>query len=301
MAILIAGGGGFIGAHLARRLVQMGEQVVIFDLSPNWGLVRDIAGQVKIVQGDATQMVDILHALREYGVRDVYHLIALLANVSQEKPLLALKVNVETLLNFLEAARIANLNRVVFASSVAVYDPREPSPVKETAPLRPASVYGATKVLGEFYGLHYHKTYGIDFRVLRFTTLYGLGKSGGSTGICSQMIEKSARGEPVQGDVAEAVTDWLYIKDAVNSLLLARQAENPKQRIYNIGGSSHSVREVVQVVKKFIPGASIQMEAKKVFPWPPAYDYSKAQEELGYKPTYALQEGVRDFIEEAKK
>jgi nucleoside-diphosphate-sugar epimerase len=246
-------------------------------------------------------MVDILHAIQQFKVQDLYHLIALLGDVSQQKPLLALKVNVETTLNFLEAARLFQLGKVVFASSVAVYNPSEPAPVGDEAPTNPGSVYGATKVLSEFYGLHYHRTFGVDFRALRFTTLYGLGKFGGSTGICSYMIEKAARGEEVAGDVRDAVTDWLYIKDAVNALNLAREIPGPKRRVYNIGGGSFSVGQVAQVVKKFIPDARIHLEAKRQFPWPPSFTWEAAREELGYQPRFPIEKGVQDLIEEARK
>jgi len=301
MCILVGGGCGFIGSHLVRKLVEEGEKVVIFDLQPNIGLIEVIADKVNIIRGDATSIVDILHAVKENDVRDIYHLIGLLADVSQEKPLLALKVNVESTLNFLETARILKLNKVIFASSSAVYDPKESPPVSESVAPRPPSVYGATKVMSEFYGMHYNKLFGVDFRALRFTTIYGFGKSGGSTGICSMLIEKSAFGYPVKVDVADAVTDWLYIKDAVNSLLLARRVDNPKQRIYNIGGGTNSVRQVVDIVRRILPDANIELESKRVFPWPPIYDWLKAQEELAYKPAFNIERGVRDFIEECKK
>jgi nucleoside-diphosphate-sugar epimerase len=301
MAVMVAGGCGFIGYHLIKHLVGMREKVIVFDAQPNPSLWGDTGGQVEVVKGDATQIVDILHAIRQFNVHDVYHLIALLGDVSQQKPLLALKVNVETTLNFLEAARLLHLEKVVFASSVAVYNPSEPAPVGEDAPTNPGSVYGATKVLSEFYGLHYHKNFGVDFRTLRFTTLYGLGKFAGSTGICSYMIEKAARGEEVAGDVRDAVTDWLYIKDAVNSLILAREVPNPKKRTYNIGGGSFSVGQVAQIVKKFIPNARIHLEAKRQFPWPPSYTWEAAREELGYQPRFPIEKGVQDLIEEARK
>jgi UDP-glucose 4-epimerase len=173
--------------------------------------------------------------------------------------------------------------------------------VGEEAPTNPASVYGATKVMGEFFGMHYHRLFNVDFRALRFTTLYGLGKSAGSTGICSLLIEKPAKGEPIQGDAADAVTDWLYIKDCLNSFILARKIEAPQYRIYNIGAGSYSVRQVAEVVKKFIPGARIQLEAKRTFPWPPSYKWERAKKELGYEPRYDIEAGVRDFIAEAQK
>ncbi len=301
MSVLIAGGCGFIGSHLARKLVEMGEEVVLFDLAPNTDMVKDILDRVKLIRGDATSIVDILHALRDNRVEVVYHLIALLADVSEVKPSLALKINVESLLHFLEASRIINLRRIVFASSVAVYDPSAQPPVGEAGSLRPRSVYGATKVMSEFYGMHYHRLFGVDFRALRFTTLYGPGKSGGSTGICSLMIEKSALGEAVRGEVADAVTDWLYIKDAVNSLILARDVDQLKERIFNIGGSSHSVKEVAEIVRSLLPNSDIRLEAKKTFPWPPAYDCAAAKGELGYAPAFTIKEGVKDFIRETKR
>jgi UDP-glucose 4-epimerase len=301
MSVLIAGGCGFIGSHLARKLVETGEEVIIFHHTPNTEPIRDIVDRATLVRGDATSLLDVLHILRDNRVDIVYHLIALLADISERNPSLALKVNVESFVHFLEASRLLNLKRIVFASSVAVYDPLAQPPVPETAPLRPRSVYGATKVLGEYYGMHYHRAFGVDFRALRFTTLYGLGKSGGSTGICSLMIEKSALGEAVRGEVADAVTDWLYIKDAVSSLILAGKAEQPKERIYNIGTSSHSVREVADIVRRQIPNSDIRLEAKRTFPWPPVYDCSAARRELGFAPAFTIEEGVRDFIKETKK
>jgi nucleoside-diphosphate-sugar epimerase len=101
--------------------------------------------------------------------------------------------------------------------------------------------------------MHYNKLFGVDFRALRFTTIYGLGKSGGSTGICSMLIEKSALGQPVEVDAADAVTDWLYIKDAVRSPILVREVDSPKERIYNIGAGTSCVREVAERVKQVTP------------------------------------------------
>jgi UDP-glucose 4-epimerase len=301
MSVLVAGGCGFIGSHLVRKLVSAGEKVVAFDLRPNLTLLKDIADKLTIVQGDSTSATDIFQVIQEHKVRDVVHLVGLLADVSQVKPVLAQKVSVDSTLNFLEAARIFGLNRLVYASSSAVYDPKEPAPVSEAVSPHPPSVYGATKMMSEFYGMHYHKMFGVDFVALRFTTIYGLGKSGGSTGICSQMIEKAALGQAVVVDAADAVTDWLYIKDAVKAILLAKQVANPQQRIYNIGGATYSTRQVADVVRRMIPDAQIELQAKKTFPWPPSYDLSRAEAELKYKPSFDIEKGVADFIEDCRR
>ncbi len=301
MTVLVAGGSGFIGSYLVRALLDNGKRVVILARTPNTRLTGDVAARVKFVRGDAANLADVLHAVKDNGVTDVYHLISLLADVSQQQPLSAFKINTESTLNVLEAARIVGLRRIVYASSVAVYDMKAPAPVCESAPLRPASVYGETKVASEFYGMHYHRLFGVDFRALRFTTLYGRGKSGGSTGICSRLIEDSALGQPVDVDAADAVTDWLYIKDAVRSLLLAGEVDSVKERIYNIGAGSHSVRDVAGIVSKLIPDARVRLESARTFPWPPSYDCSKAREELGYTPRFDIARGIEDFIDEVRK
>ena len=143
--------------------------------------------------------------------------------------------------------------------------------------------------------------FGVDFKALRFTMIYGLGKSLGSTAACSLLIEKAARDESVMVDFPDAVLDWVYIKDVVNSLILAREAADCRHRVYNIGGGSHSVRQVIEIVKKSIPDARIEIEAKRTFPWPPSYDYSRASDELGYKPLYTIEKGISDFISEVRK
>jgi UDP-glucose 4-epimerase len=190
---------------------------------------------------------------------------------------------------------------MIYSSSVAVYDPKTPPPVDDFVTPNPPSVYGATKVMSEFYGMHYHRTFGMDFVALRFTTVYGYGKSGGSTGILSQMIEQAALGQPVKVDAADAVTDWLYIKDAVESLVLARNARDPRQRIYNIGGGSYSTRQLAEVLSRMLPDAQIELESKRTFPWPPSYTWTKASEELGYEPAFDIERGVKDFICECRR
>lgn len=303
MPTMVSGGCGFIGSYLTKKLVEESEEdVVVFDKRIDNERLGWAADEVKTVQGDATNRDSVLQAVEKNNIDSVFHLISLLGSKSRRNPTLAQKVNVGSLLHFLEVARITeSLNKIIFTSSVAVYDPKETPPVKEESPPGMTSVYGATKSLCEFYGSHYHRFHEIDFRALRFTTIYGPGKAGGSTGPLSQMIEKPARGESIKVNSADAVTDWLYIKDAVKGLLQVWRTENLKHRIFNIGGNSHSTREVAEIVRNYIPDAEIELKSEKTFPWPDSYDYSRARNELGYKPSFGIKEGVKDFIKEVRK
>lgn len=297
MSVMVTGGGGFIGSHLVRKLVEDGEDVVVFDSSPNTQLICDVLERVKFVKGDISDLRDVFDAVKRYGVEDVFHTAALLVFDCEENPLRALKVNVEGTVNVLEAARLMGLGKVIFTSSVAVFSPNLPGPVRDDAPTYPITVYGATKLMGELYGMKYVRSYGVDFRALRFTWVYGPGRSRGASAFSSLMIEKPALGEAVKISHNEETSgDWLYVKDAVKALILARKAESPEHRIYNISGGVYSLRHVSNIVKRMIPDATIEFDPESSVRRS-SYEDTNARLELGWHPSYTIEEGVREHIE----
>lgn len=301
MSVLVTGGGGFIGSYLARELVRKGREVVAFDASPDTSLIKDVLGKVKFVQGDVSDLVDVVGTVRRENVQDVYHTGALLIEDCEAKPVRALKVNVEGTVNVLEAARLSDVKRVVFISTAGVFSPDLPTPIGDDAPKYPTTVYGATKVLCELYGLKYLRSYGVDFRALRFPIVYGAGRTRGGSAWGSRLIEEPALGRPAQIPYRpEGVSAWLYVKDAVRALILARDAADPKKRIYNIAGDSCSIAEVAETVKTFIPQADIRYGAQRLESRA-SYDDSNARKELGWSQAYPLRKGVEDHINEARK
>jgi len=301
LSVLVTGGGGFIGSYLARELVGKGQRAVAFDSSPDTSLIKDILGKVKFVRGDVSDLVDVMSVVKGEEVEDVYHTAALLVDACEEKPAKALKVNVEGTVNVLEAARLHGVRKVVFISTAGVFSPNLPTPVRDDAPKYPTSVYGATKVLCELYGLKYLRSYGVDFRGVRFPIVYGAERTRGASAWGSRMIEEPALGKPVQVPYrAEDASAWLYVKDAVRALMLAHDATDPKTRVYNIGGSSHTVREVAEAVKTVIPKARIQY-GRETLGGNEAYDDSNARRELGWSQAYPLRKGVEDHIAEVRK
>jgi len=97
--------------------------------------------------------------------------------------------------------------------------------------------------------------------------------------------------------------DWLYVKDAVRALLAVWEAERPVRRIYNIAGGVHSVREVVEIAKRYRPEARISWKAERstLSPYPAAYDDGPARAELGWRPGYSIEEAVREHLEIASR
>ena len=165
MAIMITGGTGFIGAHLARRLLQAGETVVLFDAQPDRQAIQDIAERATVVRGDATALQDLLHAIKAHRVERVVHLAYIVGPENEQNPTRALHINCVGTNNVFEAARLEGLQRVVWASSVAVYGPRAyygKEDLDEDDPPQPTRVYGACKLFNEHMAEHYFHAFQVE-------------------------------------------------------------------------------------------------------------------------------------------
>jgi len=191
MNVLVTGGTGFIGAHVIRGLLNAGHQAVAFDFLPDADSLTDVADKIKIVRGDVQDLPTILAIIKNFGVTHVVHTPSMLTKDSQEKPSLALNVNVLGTVNILEAARLMDLRKVTYMSSTAVYGITEEGQlIDEEYPKRPVTIYGATKLLCEHYGENYSRDYHIGFAALRFPIVYGPGQSYRGFSSFKEIVEK---------------------------------------------------------------------------------------------------------------
>lgn len=303
MAIMVTGGTGFIGSRLVRKLVNQGEEVVIFDISSNLKFLKDIKEKIKFVQGDITNLNGIIDALKVHDVEYIYNYAALLSGVCRVVPVRAAKVNGIGMVNVLEASRLFDVKKVVFTSSIAVFGGL-PGDINDDSPKYPISPYGALKLLGELYGLWYQRTYGLDFRGVRYPLLYGSGDPY-AYHMLSQLIENPALDKPVKFRFpSNRIGHWLYVKDAVNATLLVLNAEESKvkKRVYNIEGVACSFQDVADIVRKIIPDADIKFAPEEKGP-PRSRQFhgTYLKEELGWKPSYTIEKGVKDTIDEIKR
>ena len=307
MAKMITGGLGFIGSHLARKLVGMGEITILFDVIPKSKLIDDIKEKVTVVRGDLGNWAEVLDAVKKYKVDCIYHLGALLSAAAEENPLTAYKVNSNGMFHVLEAARLFGVEKVMFLSSIASYGLRIPERVSDDEVQLPTTLYGVTKVFNERLGEYYHQKFSINFRGVRFPSVIGPGRgAGGASAYSSLMIQKPAAGIPYDVFVDQvAKIPLLYIKDAVQSLIaLEEVAEaNLKRRVYNIEGFSPAALELANTVRKYVPEARIEFNpdpemVKIVRGWPRELDDSCAREDWGWKSKYTLDTAVRDFVAE---
>lgn len=299
---LVTGGTGFIGSYLVRELVALGKKVVVFDFTPDTSYLADCLDKVVFVYGSVEDMAHIRRTVAEFGVTHVFHLAYLLVPDTDSRLGTAIRVNCEGFYNVLEAARLQGVERVVWASTQSVYGQADfypPGPVNEDVFVRPTTLYGACKLFNEHVAEHYGKVYGLDTIGLRKSVVYGLGKSRRrDLSIAHLLIENPLLGKPMEMPPVDYPANFLYVKDVVRAYLSAVQAPRPKHRIFNIGGQVLRASEVVERMKRLVPGAEVRQREAYDLPHPiEVYhqDLSRAKEELGYEPVYTLEDGVRDY------
>jgi nucleoside-diphosphate-sugar epimerase len=202
----------------------------------------------------------------------------------------------------MEAARIAKVKRVVWASTQSVYGLAKsypPGPVSEDIFVDPVTLYGACKLFNEHIARHYKSVHGLDNIGFRKAVVYGLGKSRRrDLSIAHLLIENALLGRPVVMPPVDYRANYVYVKDIVRAYLLAIQAPSPEHIIFNIGGQVFQNSEVVALLKKFYPDLVVHQQKDYGLPHPiEVYEQETvyARDELGYEPAYSLEDGIRDY------
>lgn len=309
MGTLITGGTGFIGAEVARILLQRGiSDITILDISDSLERLDGIVDQLTVLKGDLANFDHVHDAVRSSQAEVIYHLGSMLSLPSEEDPQTAVKANAMGTYHVLEAARILEVPKVVFASSVGTYGlGLGQGPIDDLTLQRPQLFYGACKVFGEHLGLFYRRKYGIDYRCLRYPAIVGPGvRTPGAVQYTAWVIEEAARGNPFTIWVRpDTRVPLLYIKDA--ALAAVTLAEAPADRIkmvnYVLGGPCPSAQELADLVRARLPDAVIDFEVNEslqavlddaIRP----IDDRFARDEWGWRPTYDLEAMVDDFLAE---
>lgn len=312
MAILVTGATGFIGSHVVRHLVNQGEEVVATDIVPSMRLIGDVKDKIKFVQGDLLDFPLMLKMIKDNGVRRVIHLAYSPIDVTTNNPYLGIKIDVIGMNNVFEAARILDLERVVWTSSTGVNGPASfyggaNAMVDEESPTRPGTIYGADKVLNEFVSNFYCQKYGLDFICLRPAHIYGPGKPIGRETkylgvILNVLAENAVKGKPVDFPYPASVEfDWTYVKDLAGICVKSCGVKKPKHNLFVISSGAHSLGAAADYVKEMIPGARISFGNEPTLGWVNRFDNSRARQELGFEVKYPLREGLRDLIQSLQR
>ena len=254
--VLVTGGAGFIGSHVADAYLQRGDQVTVLD-SLVHGRREHVPEGAEFVHLDIRDP-KAAALIRERRFDTINHHAAQMdVRVSVEDPRFDASVNVDGLLNLLEAAREAEVGRVLFVSSGGVvYGEPEQRPTPERAPKLPESPYGVTKLAGEQYLYYYHRVHGTEYAALRYSNVYGPRQDPhGEAGVVAIFSTRLIAGEPLTifGD-GEQTRDYVYVGDVVEANLLLSDAELPRadgldDRGFNVGtGQETSVNELADAL-----------------------------------------------------
>ena len=316
MQILVTGGAGFIGGHLAERFVSNGHDVVVLDNFDPFYDIRikehtvDICreqatngdGTYQLVEGDVrnTDLVTELVSNAEY----VYHQAAQAGvRPSVKNPRKYDEVNVDGTLNVLDAARNTGIKRVVFASSSSVYGRPEYLPYDEVHPTTPVSPYGASKLAAERYVCAYNKVYDLPTVALRYFTVYGPRMRPNMA--ISNFVSRCLNGDSpiVYGDGTQT-RDFTYVEDIVDANVRLITESAADGETLNIGSTDNieiltlakEIRD--QLAPKLEIGFADRHDADAEHTHA---DISKANKLLSYEPSRTIRDGVKDFVEWYRK
>jgi len=301
--VLITGGAGFIGSHLAAALKSLGASVVVLDDLSGGSLENiQVVEPDEFVHGSILDRQALSHCMK--GSRFVFHLAAL-GSVprSVEEPRLYHEVNSTGTLNVLEAARELTVRRVIFAASSSVYGDNG-VPWVETMPIRPRSPYAATKAAGEGLLRAFAASYGLDTVSLRYFNIFGPRQNANSAyaAVIAAFATAVLRGQPpvIYGDGAQS-RDFTYVDNAVQAnLLAARSGKGLDGEAINVGcGGQISVAELAAQVLKSLGRSDLAPlyapertgDLKHSFA-----DLRLAKALLGYEPLVSFADGLRETL-----
>lgn len=308
---LITGGAGFIGSNIARKLVSLKKQVVVFDnlSTGNINNLEDIKGKIDFIKGDITDYKLLLRVFS--GTTYILHQAALRSvPFSVDHPQEANKVNVEGTLNVLLAAKKCNVKRVVYASSSSVYGERENPERTESMPNNPVSPYAVSKLAAEYYCRMFTSLYGLETVSLRYFNVFGPYQDPNSqySAVIPIFIKAIASGKsPIIHDDGKQSRDFTYIDNVVSANLLACKAAAASGEYINVAtGERTSVIDIFYKICKIL-GKDI----KPVFGPRRAgdvkhtlADISKAKKILKYHPLVNFDGGLKNtvkwFLKESK-
>jgi UDP-glucose 4-epimerase len=301
---IVTGGAGFIGSALVRALVAEGRRVhVIDDLSTGkLDNLEDIADLITVHEYDIRDYNRIAKEIA--GAYRVFHLAALPSvPKSIQQPALSHEVNIDGTFNVFRAAAEGKAGRVIYAASSSAYGDTQELPKVEAMQPRPKSPYAAQKLMGEYYASVFADCYGLETVSLRFFNVFGPRQDPTSvySGVLSifltRLIER--RSPTIYGD-GEQSRDFTYVEDVVGLLLKASQAPGVSGKVYNAGnGNRYTLNQTWNLLQQ-IEG----VEIPALYGPPRAgdvrdsqADITRAVRELGHKPQFSFEQGLRLTLE----
>ena len=305
--VLITGGAGLIGSHIAEQLTKDGvAEIVVLDnfvRGQHRNLTDAMArGKVTVIAGDI-QNVDLVHRAMQ-GIDFVFHQAAIRITQCAQEPRLAVDVLVNGTYNVLEAAVRARVKKVVAASSASVYGMAESFPTSEQHhPYGNQTIYGAAKCFNEGLLRSFHEMFGLDYVALRYFNVYGprMDVHGAYTEVFIRWMERIVNDEPpvIFGDGRQTM-DFVHVEDIARANVLALKT-GVSDEVFNVGGGTETnLTELAETLLR-IMGSSLAPTygpERKVNPVPRRLaDVEKAAHLLGFRARIGLEQGLKTLVD----
>ena len=309
MTILVTGGTGFLGSYFTRYALQerCEEQIIVLDKYPDRARIADVLDRVTVIEGDVSDMEVVTATIADHGIDRIAHFAFILGSPALGQMVPYVRVQSLGTANVFEAARVANVKRVLFCSSVAAYGKQDAALLHEDLPVDPLEPYGFTKVWSEALARYYTKALGLEVVSLRFGSTYGLGRArrgSYSSGLLNPQreihymarVEEAVRGRNIEMPRDDIVADWTYAGDAAQACWLALTAEHLPHHLYNVGSDRRRIGDFTKLLHESFPHLTITAtDADAGNPHSPMD--SARLKQLGFAPRYTLQSGLHDYIE----
>jgi len=303
--ILVTGGAGFIGSHIADRLLNEGLEVTVIDNLHTGRLENVVHNQHRknfhLIKGNILNF-DLIKGIMK-NLDAVFHIAALSSvPLSVKNPILTNEVNVKGTLNLLKACLNSSIKRFISASSASIYGETENLPINENAIPRPASPYAVSKLASEKYIQVFCHAYGLETVCLRYFNVYGPRQAHNQySGVIATFTNQILNNQPptIHGD-GNQTRDFVNIKDVVDANMLALKRKNAVGESFNIAtGKAVTINQLAKELLK-ICGKDLKPVYIDPRPCDIRYSYadiSKARRVLGYEPKITLKKGLTEFVE----
>ncbi|WP_435416442.1 NAD-dependent epimerase/dehydratase family protein [Polaribacter aestuariivivens] len=308
--ILILGASGQIGNELTQKLrtIYGNDNVIASDIREGNKEMMD-SGPFEII--DATDKETILKNIQKYKVSQVYLLAAMLSATAEQFPQKAWHLNMTSLLAVLDLAKEKHIKQVYWPSSIAVFGPTTP---KENTPqktiMEPSTVYGISKISGEFWCNYYHEKFGVDVRSLRYPGIisWKTKPGGGTTDYAVDIYFKALEQGNYECFLSEETRlPMMYMNDAVNATIQLMQANPEDIKIrtsYNLAAIDFTPKEIALEIKKHISNFKITYQPdfrqKIADSWPSSINDSEARKDWNWQHEFDLASMTADILKNLK-
>ena len=313
---LVTGGTGFIGTYVVKELLERGRRVVAFDtreLTPEGRFILgDRAEEVAVETGSIDDWSRVLHTVADHRPIDVVHLATITHPVFLfTNPIPGVRVNLLGTIHVLEAARLFDIRRIVYFSSIGVLPARQYEPIDAAHPIFlprdavPTGVYGASKIAGEAFCFAYNQAFGTDFRTIRPSAVYGFGMQWPI--FVKPMVEGAVRGDPVTFESGGPFPrDYTHAADVASLAVACLEGPDDADRIFYgaTGQSLVTAGDVAKIVMELVPGSQIDIpdflteDDQMELPYRGQLAIENARTQLGWEPRFKeIRDGLADYIE----